>query len=208
MKILFFGDSIVGMDRQPDNIRSVYHLGKGFVFGVASELARRDAGKYQVINRGNGGDTVTDLYSRIRKDVWAEKLDVLTIHVGINDLYHNVASGWEIDINRYEKTYSLMIEQTLERLPNCRIILSEPFFNKSQTFSDERYEEYKDVFNYSKVVKKLADRYGLEFMPLQDMITELSNKYGDEFVTMDGIHPTLFTSANIAKRWLELFDKK
>lgn len=207
MKILFFGDSIVGMGRDPENIRKVYRLGKGFVFAVATELAKRDPIKYEVVNRGNGGNNILDLYARIKGDVWIERPDVITIHVGTNDLYHKAAPGYEVDEKRFESVYTMMVEETKSKLPSSRIILSEPFISYGK-ITVGREEEYKKIKDYAAIVKSVAEKCGVEFLPLAAMIEDVSLKYGYEAVTFDGVHPTLACSAMIADRWLELFDRK
>lgn len=207
MKILFFGDSIMGMNRNPDNIRKVYHLGSGYVFEVAAKLAERNPAEYEIVNRGNGGNTVLDLYARIKGDVWEERPDVITFHVGTNDLYHKAAPGYEVDEKRFESAYSMMIEETMKKLPSARIILDEPFISYGKT-TVGRENEYKKIKDYAAIVKKIAEKYGAEFLPLADTVEKMSLKYGYEAVTFDGVHPTLACAAAIADEWIKLFDGK
>ena len=53
MKIVLFGDSItdMGRNREADS-SSVWSLGEGYPFIIASELSKKDPLGYDVINRG------------------------------------------------------------------------------------------------------------------------------------------------------------
>lgn len=207
MKILFAGDSLVAMKREPENIRKIYHLGKGFVFHVAAELTRVDPQLYEIVNRGNGGSTVLDVYAGIKSNVWSENPDVITFCVGVNDLYHKNAPGYEVDLKTEYDVYSAMIKETKERLPRARILLIEPFTARGKITAG-RESEYAKIKDYAAIVKKVAQENGAGFLPLQESIDFLSEKYGDDKITFDGIHPTLSGSVFIAEKWLKAFWNK
>ena len=207
MKILFAGDSLVAMKREPENIRKIYHLGKGFVFLVAAELTRIDPELYEVVNRGNGGSTVLDVYAGIKSNVWSENPDVITFCVGVNDLYHKNAPGYEVDLKTEYDAYSAMIKETREKLPNARILLIEPFTARGKITAGSE-DEYAKIKDYAAIVKRVAMENSVGFLPLQDEINSLAEKYGDEKITFDGIHPTLFGSVIIAEKWLKAFRNK
>lgn len=66
--------------------------------------------------------------------------DVLTILIGVNDVWQEIKNNG-VEINRYENIYRMLINETLERLPNLKIILIEPFFLKG-TAADEWFNVY------------------------------------------------------------------
>ena len=110
MKILFFGDSITDMSRnRNENAEEIYTYGSGYPMLVASALYRKNPLEYQVINRGIGGDRSVDLYARIKRDVWNLNPDVLSILVGINDIWHELNEKDGVEIDRFEKIYAMMI---------------------------------------------------------------------------------------------------
>ena len=110
MKILFFGDSITDMSRnRNENAEEIYTYGSGYPMLVASALYRKNPLEYQVINRGIGGDRSVDLYARIKRDVWNLNPDVLSILVGINDIWHELNENDGVELDRFEKIYSMIV---------------------------------------------------------------------------------------------------
>ena len=209
-KILLYGDSITDMGRDR-NLDSSYanSLGAGYPFVIASELSKKDPFGYDVINRGISGNRIVDLYARIKADVWNLKPDVLSILIGINDIWHELAFGNNgVDIVRYEKVYSMLIEDTLKVLPDIKIMLLEPFVLKG-TATEEKYDEFLKVKDYAKVVKKLAVKYGLCFVPLQEKFDECAKKYADTTPYLsDGVHPNIAGATLIAEEWIKVFYKE
>ena len=148
MKILFYGDSITDMGRNREAANgSIFSFGSGYPFVVASELSRENPIKHQVINRGISGNRIVDLYARIKADVWNLKPDLLSVLVGINDIWHEIGSQNGVDIVRFEKVYSMLIEDTLKELPDLKIVLLEPFVLKG-TATEEKYDGFLKVKDY------------------------------------------------------------
>ena len=205
MKILFFGDSITDMSRnRNENAEEIYTYGSGYPMLVASALYRKNPLEYQVINRGIGGDRSVDLYARIKRDVWNLNPDVLSILVGINDIWHELNEKDGVEIDRFEKIYAMMIEETLIRLPNVKIILCEPFVLKGK-YTQQQFERFQQVYRYAKIVKGLAEGFKLYFLPLQKKLQEAEKKYGAEKYLYDGVHPSVAGATLIADAWMNLF---
>ena len=159
MKILFFGDSITDMERNRNVAIGEYRsYGLGYPSVVASRLSERNPVEYQVVNRGIGGNRIVDLYARIKADVWNLKPDVLSILIGINDIWHEIHSQNGVELDRFEKFYRMIIEETKQILPNIKIVLFEPFVLKG-TATEEHFEEFDGIREYAKLIKKLAKEY-------------------------------------------------
>ncbi len=206
MKILFFGDSITDMGRSMKETEpsSIWSYGSGYPMFVASSLYREDPLKYEVINRGISGHRIVDLYARVKKDVWVEKPDVLSILIGINDLWHEFNNENGVEIDRFEKVYRMLIEDTKKELPEVKIILCEPFVLKGSA-TEEHYDGFLKVYDYARVVKKIAEEYGCRFLPLQEKFNEAAKKHGVTSYLYDGVHPMVAGATLIADTWLELF---
>lgn len=209
MKILFFGDSgtdsnrLRGCDdagRVPEQYSNEPRaLGSGYVFLTATQLYYEKPGYYQVLNRGIGGDRLPQLYARINLDVWREKPDVLNIWVGGNDLPREKNPN-STDLARWSKIYRMMIQETLERLPDIKIIICEPFWPR---------ETYKDmVREYAIEARKIAKEFHLPFVPLQEKLQKAVEKYGVENCYYDGVHPAPVASKIISDEWLRVFKKE
>ncbi|MBO5240088.1 MAG: SGNH/GDSL hydrolase family protein [Clostridia bacterium] len=207
MKILFFGDSITDASRNKEADFNLNSYGYGYVRSVAGTLLGEAPDQYQIINRGISGNRVVDLYSRIKIDCWNLAPDVLNILIGVNDVWHEVAKNNGVDLGRFENVYRMILEETKERLPNVKIILCEPFVLKGSA-TEERYDEFLQVKEYAKVVKKLADEYGCYFLPLQEKVDAFAGKYGVEVCLVDGVHPAIGGAQLIANEWLKLFKER
>ena len=204
MKILFFGDSLTDAFRNREDVNTNDRFGCGFVAQVAGRLLLEDPTGYEIINRGIGGNRSIDLYARIKTDVWNHAPDVLNIFVGVNDLWHELAVQNCVEIDRFERIYTAMIEETKARLPDTKMILCEPFVCHGFA-TNEIFDELNGVREYAAVVRSLAEKYGLPFLRLQDKFEEGEKKYGEGVLTVDGVHPTIAGAAIIAEEWLKLF---
>lgn len=201
-RIVFFGDSITDGCRNKERDDLISSLGSGFVLFAAGKLLADNPYAYEIFNRGIGGNRSVDLYARIKKDVWELQPDVVNILVGINDIWHEQMFCNGLDVGQYEEIYRLIVEQTKKRLPNAKLILCEPFVLRGRV-TEENFAVYERIYDYAKVVKRLADEYGETFLPLQETIANLAQTYGDSAVLVDGIHPTAFCAEKIATEWVK-----
>ena len=210
MKILFYGDSITdtlrdynaqGISRAPES------LGYGYVNVIASELITENPLKYQVINTGVSGNKVVDLYARLKGDCWNYSPDLISILIGVNDVWAEPMLNNGVDIDRFEQTYRLIIEQTKKALPNVKFILMEPYY-QSGTATEEFIEEFKAVKDYALVVKKLCKEYDIPFVELQKPLDDYAKKFGKENTLIDGVHPAVAGGTIIAREWLKVFNKE
>ena len=215
MKIVFLGDSIteMGRNRELNKPSDIESYGSGFPIFVASNLYKKHPEKYEVINRGISGNHVAHLYSRVKQDVWNLAPDVLNILVGVNDVAHEINWKGGINITRFEKIYRNLIEETIQELPNIKIILCEPFMLKGSATENteeipDRYERFLQVYDYAKVVEKLAKEYNLYFLPLQEKFNEVAKKYGEKPFLFDGVHPMIAGATLIADAWTKLFEEQ
>lgn len=207
MKLLFFGDSLTDMYRNFDpNVDMSTSYGTGFVFDVAAQLMYKKPGFYQIINRGVGGNKVTDLFARYKEDVIKEKPDVLTILIGVNDVWHEIATQNGTPIDEFEKTYFEMIDDIKKRLPKTKIIIMEPFFTKGAATSGA-IERFKVLFEYAEVVKRIAIETSCVFIPLQKSFSSRIRHGGETQILFDGIHTNPGGAHLIAKKWLKVFNR-
>ena len=208
MKILFYGDSITDMGRHRDaQDHPAFGYGVGYPNFIIGELAYSQPKEYEFVNRGISGNRIVDLYARIKADCWNHNPDVLSILIGVNDVWHEWGGKNGVELDRFEKVYRMLLEDTKKRLPNIKFIICEPFVLKgTATDSEEgQWEHFQQVKEYAKVVKKLAEECGAVFVPLQDKFDAAAEKYGVETYLYDGVHPATAGAKLIAEAWLEGF---
>lgn len=208
IKVLLYGDSITdaGWNRTSE-IGALDSYGVGYARAIAGALIPRNPKKYTIINRGISGNRIVDLYARIKADVWNHTPDVLSILIGINDIWHEIGHQNGVDLERFERMYRMLLQDTLERLPDVKIILCEPFVLEGYATKDD-IQRFLEVKEYAKVVKKLADEYGCYFLELQEDFEQKAEEFGTEYYLVDGVHPNIAGAQLIADKWVKLFDEK
>ena len=112
IKFLFQGDSITDADRNRDNDAS---FGLGYPNLVASELMNKFPGEYEFINKGISGNRIVDLYARIKMDIINLKPDMMSILIGVNDVWHELNDRNGVAAPKFEIIYS-----------NCTVIFKFP----------------------------------------------------------------------------------
>ncbi len=204
MKILFFGDSITDANRTRNFTGRPDMLGYGYVNQIAGELLVGDPQKYEIINRGNSGNRIVDLYARVKEDVINHSPDVLSILIGVNDVWHEIEEKRGVELDRFERVYDMLLLDVKDKLPDVKIILCEPFVLKGGATA-ERYDDFLQVKEYAKVVKNVAKKHGLPFVPLQDEFDEATKDCPVKYYLADGIHPNVAGAKLIANEWIKTF---
>lgn len=206
--ILFQGDSITdsGRSREYD-----CYGGYGYPTLIKAELGYEKPGEYVFYNRGVSGNRVLDLYSRIVCDILNIKPDYMSILIGVNDVWHGF-SGNGTGLKRYEKVYNDLIADIKEELPDIKIIILGPFVLKGTgTVSEEdpqRWDIFKNgVTDMAEAAKRVAEKFSLPFVDLQEKFDEACKKAPADYWTVDGVHPTAMGHEIIKRVWLDTFDK-
>ncbi len=210
--ILFTGDSITDGNRYKDPSMEWdlnHQMGHSYAYIVNGILGcKYPEKKYIFKNRGISGNRIADLFARKEADLFAIKPDVLSILVGVNN--GPLAQNNEVATTNeeFEIIYRLLLKDVKERLPECQIILLEPFVCKSGWVKDN-YEQWRlAIGGYGDVIKKLALDFGAVFIPLQEKFDILSEEYGAEYWSWDGIHPTENGHGLIAMEWMKAMEGK
>ncbi len=204
MKILCMGDSITDMSRNKEKDFTPSSYGNGYPFFIEGELSTKYPTKHIVINRGISGNRIVDIYARIKSDCWNLQPDLISILIGVNDVWHEIGGRNGVSLERYERFYRMYIEDTLKVLPNVKFMLLEPFVLKGLA-TEAHFEDFCQVKEYAKVVKKLSEEYNCTFVPLQARFDELAKKYGEGYWLSDGVHPAVAGSKIISEEWLKRF---
>ena len=205
--ILFQGDSITDGNRGRSQDLNHIH-GHGYQYIIASEMYADNFDKdFTVINRGITGNKISDLYGRWEEDCTSLNPTVLSVLVGINDLYADYNGARHSDPEDYKKVYRSMLDDALEKNPELMIVIMEPFFGVAE---DEVYSEFMSsrIGGYRAAAKEIAEEYNAVFVPLQDMFDEYA-KHTDTFKLLwDGVHPTTGGHQLIVRRWKECVEKR
>lgn len=208
--IVFQGDSITdcGRDKEANS-----HNGRGYAHLVSAYLQGNHPYEYECINRGISGNRVVDLYARIKRDMINLKPDYMSILIGINDVWHEYTRQNGVDADKFEMVYGLMIEELQKALPNLKIMIMEPFvLPGSATSTDEehpgRWEHFaSECVLRREAAKRVAEKYGLLFVPLQDLLSKVNEGAPEDYWLRDGVHPTPAGHELIKNEWLKAFEQ-
>jgi len=202
--VLFQGDSITdaGRDRKRNGPNAWPGLGRGYACLLAGALLADHAeSQLAVYNRGISGNKVPDLAGRWREDAVDLKPAVLSILIGVNDIWHKLAGRYDGTVADYEKGYRELLVRTRKEIPGVRIVVCEPFVLRCGAVGDQWFPEFDQR---RAVARKLADEMGLALVPFQSMFDEAAKQAPPSYWAGDGVHPTLAGHALMAKRWREV----
>ncbi len=195
--ILFQGDSITdaGRDYLTDD------LGPGYPQKVAAYLNTFCAAKnIKVINKGISGNRVKDLKARWQKECIDLKPDILSILIGINDTWRRYDSNDPTSVEAFESTYREILTEVKEKLPDCKIILLEPFLIPV----DPQKDAWRiDLDPKIGAVRRLSREFQTVFIPLDGLYQELCTDKDPSLFSADGVHPNDAGHAFLAEQWLK-----
>ena len=84
----------------------------------------------------------------------------------------------------------------------------EPFVLKG-TATESHLEEFvEEVALRSEAAKRIAEKYDLEFIPLQEKFNEAVKLAPECYWLVDGVHPTTAGHELIAREWLKQFQSR
>jgi lysophospholipase L1-like esterase len=201
--ILFQGDSITDSGRSKDDtgFNTSHSLGSGYpMLAAASLLDSRADLDLKIYNKGISGNKVYQLVDRWETDCFAIKPDILSILIGVNDLWHKLNGTYNGTIETYTKDYIALLEMTKRVLPDVKLIIGEPFGIHGIKAIDDRW--YPEFYEYQKAAKEIALQFGAAFIPYQAIFDEAQKHAPGAYWTADGVHPTLAGAQLMAKAWL------
>jgi len=147
-------------------------------------------------------DTIIDLQRRWERDCIAHHPNVVSVLVGINDVWQltmepDVAMK-AADPGRYEVTYDQLLSRAADRC-NCQFVLMEPFM-----FCRDRHNPvFSALMPYIEIVHRLAAKYDAVLVPLQREIDRRIAEVPPETWSDDSVHPHVWAHAWIALQWLQ-----
>ncbi len=186
--ILFVGDSITDCGRRG----AERPLGNGYVKLFADVFTILEPQKcVRIINKGIGGNRVTDLQGRWTDDVLRHKPDWLSIKIGINDLHsclRNVPDAVTPEV--FEAVYNDILSRARVALPKCRILLIDPFYlSRERSASSFRHSVLGLLPKYVAVVHKMSRKYRTRLVKTHEMFQKLLKYHEADTFCPEPVHP-------------------
>lgn len=202
--VLLQGDSITDTKRDRATADKPNHqpaLGKGYAWLSAAQLlVARPDDDLKFFNRGISGHKVFQLAERWQEDCLDLKPDVLSILIGVNDIWHKLSGKYDGTVAVYEKDYHALLKRTKAALPEVKLVVCEPFVLRCGAVDDSWFPEFDE---YRAAAKRVADEAGAVFVPFQALFDRAINYAPPEHWAKDGVHPTSHGAALMASTWVD-----
>lgn len=184
VKLVFQGDSITDAGRDKRN----YHdVGPGYPKYASEQLtAECPDVDFEFINQGIGGNRTSQLFDRLYKDALAFEPDVISILIGINDIWHRYG-GEKIATTdaQIELNYRSILER-IRRESRAKIVILSPFVLDVEPKPGMR----DDLKRALPIIRRLADEFADVYIPLDEYFDEALKTVPEEkYYSADGVHP-------------------
>ena len=209
-RILFQGDSITDCGRDRNDF---YGMGNGYANLVKASLGTDCPNEYEFINRGVGGNRIVDMYARIKIDFINLKPDFASIYIGVNDVWHEINKQNGVDTKKFEKIYSMFIDEIKATCPDTKLMIISPFvIEGSATCNTEEKPNKFEMFRNGVAEKaaaaiRIAEKYGIPYVETQSVFDEACTVVEPSYWTRDGVHPTPCGHEIIKRLWISEFNK-
>lgn len=202
--VLFIGDSITDCGRRDAETP----LGNGYV-RTFTELvtARWPERRIEWINKGIGGNKVSDLHGRWRDDVLSHRPDRLSVKIGINDLHSALGGAPDaVPPERFEALYDEILDLTRREL-DCPVVLISPFYISRNADADAFQAQVLDLLpRYIEVVERMSEKYGTLLVRLHGVFQEQLRYRDAESFCPEPVHPNHAGHTVIAQALLETLE--
>ncbi|WP_018931181.1 SGNH/GDSL hydrolase family protein [Gracilibacillus lacisalsi] len=198
-RIVFIGDSITEWGRYEDS----EGIGTGYVRLLHDYLRVSAPEKnFEIFNKGVGGDRIIDMKQRWQQDVTDLTPDVVSISIGINDVWRQLDHpGMEqVSPEVFDATY----RQLLDQVKSCQLILMEPTVIEENLQS----EGNQLLKKYVEIVNQLANEYQAVLVPTHRAFVQYLAKNSRYELTTDGVHMNSAGNMLMAKTWIEAVEKR
>ncbi len=186
IKLLFQGDSITDAGRDKRN----YHdMGAGYPKYAAELLSENYPDvEFDFINLGIGGNRTDQLFDRLYQDAIQLQPDVISILIGINDVWHRHNFGMIATTDAQIQLNYRTILTELRAKTNAKIMMIAPYVLDYD--NETRQKMRKDLETVLPIIRSLADEFADVYMPLDEIFAEaLKTQPESLYYSGDGVHP-------------------
>ena len=200
IKLLFQGDSITDAGRSYED---PHLLGEGYVKYAAKFLQEAyPQVKFEFVNLGIGGNQTLSLVNRLDKDFIDVQPDIVSILIGINDVWHHAEDRSWIPDEVFEERYRTVL-QAIKEKTNAKIMMLEPFLIPVE---DKLYYR-EDLYKKIEIERALAREYADVYMPLDGLLASAYIGNEPTAFAADGVHPTDFGAEYIGRLYCQYMKK-
>lgn len=200
--VLFQGDSITdtGRERGVNQPNHSPALGTGYAFLAAADLlVQRPTDGLKFFNRGVSGNKVYQLAERWQEDCLDLKPDIVSILIGVNDIWHWLNGQYDGTIETYRNDYLALAERTKDALPSAKLVICEPFVLKVGAVSDKWFPKFDE---FRAAAHDVFEAHGDCWVPFQSTMDSAAKFAPAKIWASDGVHPSPHGAALLSSTWL------
>lgn len=150
-----------------------------------------------IINSGISGEKAENLVERFQRDIINRKPTVVTINVGINDVWHRLGAPHDENVLKaYKKNITRMVD--MAQINGIKVILLTPTFIQEDPTAEgnKRLVQYVDAMKAVALEKKcgLADLHAMFLEALKHKPADVQGNW----LTTDGVHMSPLGNAVMA----------
>ena len=201
--ILFQGDSITDAGRNKKSPVANQGLGRGYPKHIADAL-HADYPKLdlQIHNRGISGNKVPDLDRRWQADCIDIQPRILSILIGVNDIWHRLNGRYDGTSESYRDGLAALLDRTQKALGDTTVVVCEPFVLMSGTVEQNRDKWFPEFTVRREYAKEVAAKTGVIWVPFQAMFDQaVADGTAAKALAGDGVHPTQLGHKLMAEIW-------
>ena len=196
MKILFQGDSVTDAGRDRSNPAD---LGEGYPkFASAMIQDSYPDTEFEFVDLGISGNRTEHLVARLESDFIEIQPDIVSIMIGINDVWHHYSHAIETTDEQFESNYRTVLDAIKSRT-KARILMIQPFL--LETVDPAKQVLCEELARKQAIIKRLADEYADAYLPLDEILHQEVDAEPAEY-SRDGVHPTPDGACRIGEAYL------
>ena len=202
IKLLFQGDSITDAGRDK---RNYYDLGNGYPKFAASIIAEKYADtSFEFINLGISGNRTGQLFDRFYSDGIALQPDIISILIGINDIWHRCPPNYILTTDEQIALNYREILKRIRRETNAKIVILSPYVLDSE----DKEPMKKELSTVLPIIRELADEFADAYVPLDELFEKaMETQPEPRYYSADGVHPNENGAKFIAEHYALAIDK-
>ena len=202
IKLLFQGDSITDAGRDK---RNYYDLGNGYPKFAASMIAEKYSDtSFEFINLGISGNRTGQLFDRFYSDGIALQPDIISILIGINDIWHRCSPNYILTTDEQIALNYREILKRIRRETNAKIVILSPYVLDSE----DKEPMKKELSTVLPIIRELADEFADAYVPLDELFEKaMETQPEPRYYSADGVHPNENGAKFIAEHYALAIDK-
>lgn len=195
MKILFQGDSVTDAGRDRSN---PHDMGEGYPkYASAMIQDSFPDTDFEFVNLGISGNRTEHLVERLQSDFIELQPDILSIMIGVDDVWHHHAVEMVETTDEYFEANLRRILSEIREKTTAKLLIIQPILLDVADKAHMRPElERKQA-----ILARLAEEYADAYLPMDEIFhTEADEE--PTYYAADGVHPTPDGACYIGEAYL------